>query len=50
MELTKMEKILSKYKNIIMKFGRFIPESEKIHDDVLGIDLISSNQFAKKIS
>lgn len=41
---------LSKYKNIIMKFGRFVPGSEKIHDDVLGIDLISNNQFAKKIS
>lgn len=36
--------------NIIVKFGRYIPNKEKVHDDVLGIDLASPNQYGKKIS
>lgn len=34
---------------IIMKFGRFIPDSESIEDEVLGVTLASSNQYAKII-
>lgn len=41
---------LNKYKNIIVKFGRFIPNDEPHFDDVLGINLASHNQYAKKIS
>lgn len=40
---------LSKYKNIIMKFGRFKPNSNQIFDEILGINLNSDNQFARKI-
>ena len=36
--------------NIIVKFGRFEINSEKIFDDVLGVCLNSSNQWADKIS
>lgn len=41
---------ISKFKNIIVKFGRFIPNAEHRFDPVLGIELASSNQYAKKIS
>lgn len=43
-------KWLSKYKNIIVKFGRFVPNQEKHFDEVLGVQLSSSNQYAKRIS
>ena len=38
------------YPNIIIKFGRFIPNQEPHYDEVLGVKLISDNQYAKKIS
>ena len=41
---------LKKFKNIIIKFGRYIPNSNKVFDNVLGVNLISDNQFAMKIS
>lgn len=41
---------LKKYKNIIIKFGRFIPNQEKHFDEVLGVNLASKNQYALKIS
>lgn len=42
--------LLSKYKNIIIKFGRYIPNQEKHYDKVLGVWLASSNQYAERIS
>ena len=41
---------LKKFKNIIIKFGRFIPKSASIFDKILGVKLASKNQFAEKIS
>lgn len=41
---------LSKFENIIVKFGRFIPGQEKHFDPILGIDLRSLNQYRTKIS
>ena len=41
---------LSEYKNIIVKFGRYIINQEKHYDEVLGVYLASSNQYAEKIS
>lgn len=41
---------LSKYNNIIIKFGRFVPNNKPHFDEVLGINLISDNQYAEKIS
>ena len=38
------------YKNIIIKFGRFIPNDEFHYDEILGVQLASSNQYAKRIS
>lgn len=42
--------MLKGYENIIVKFGRYIPNSEKIFDDLLGVTLASDNQYAVKIS
>ena len=42
--------LLSKYKNIILKYGRYIPNQEKHYDEVLGVYLASSNQRGEKIS
>ena len=41
---------LKKYPNIIIKFGRYIPNQEYHFDEILGINLASLNQYAKKIS
>ena len=38
------------YKNIIVKFGRYIPNRPSRYDDVLGITLVSDNQYAERIS
>ena len=42
--------LLSKYKNIVIKYGRYIPRQEKHYDEVLGVYLASSNQYAERIS
>ena len=38
------------YNNIIIKFGRFVPNQEKHYDEVLGVELASPNQYARRIS
>lgn len=38
------------FKNIIIKFGRYIPNQESHYDKVLGVKLASENQYGKKIS
>ena len=48
-EIAEQLKKLFKFKNIIIKFGRFIPNDKIRHDQVLGITLSSSNQFAQTI-
>ena len=40
---------LKKLGNIIVKFGRFVPNDESHFDDVLGIELISSNQYGERL-
>lgn len=40
---------LSKYDNIIVKFGRFIPDRPHVYDEVLGVELSSDNQYARKL-
>ena len=41
---------LKHYKNIIIKFGRYIPNQKKYYDEMLGVELASDNQYGKKIS
>lgn len=43
-------KYLLKAKNIIIKFGRYIPHQQPHYDPVLGINLASENQYAEVIS
>lgn len=43
-------KELYSFKNIYIKFGRFIPNSQKIYDNILGIELSSNNQFTLPIN
>ena len=38
------------YDNIIVKYGRFIPNQEKHYDEILGVELASPNQYARRIS
>lgn len=41
---------LKQFPNIVIKFGRYIPNQESHFDEVLGIKLASDNQYAIKIS
>ena len=41
---------LKQFKNIVIKFGRFIPNQEKHYDEVLQVTLASPNQYGEKIS
>ncbi len=49
-EIKKEVQKLKKFDNIIIKYGRFIPDSKSKFDEILGITLSSENQFAVKIS
>ena len=41
---------LKLFSNIIIKFGRFIPDQESHYDEILGVYLASGNQRAERIS
>jgi len=41
--------LLKSYDNIIIKYGRFFPNQEKIFDIVLGVELSSKNQYAERL-
>lgn len=49
-EVLSQVEALKEFRNIIIKFGRFIPNQPKHYDDVLGVWLASPNQFAEVIS
>ena len=49
-EIQEQIDILKEYKNIIVKFGRYKPNEKPHFDSVLGVNLISNNQYAEKIS
>lgn len=40
---------LSNFKNVIVKFGRFIPDQASHYDDILGVNLASDNQYGVKL-
>lgn len=44
-----LEKLKS-FENIICKFGRYVPNQEKHFDEVLGVNLVSDNQYGEVIS
>lgn len=41
--------VLKEYENIIIKYGRFIPNQESHIDPILGVKLASPNQFAEYV-
>ena len=41
---------LKKFTNIIVKFGRFRPDQPHHVDEVLGVELVNPEQYAKRIS
>ena len=41
---------LRQFKNIIVKFGRYVPNQKPHLDEVLGVELASDNQFAQYIN
>jgi hypothetical protein len=49
-EIPEIVKELQNFKNIIVKFGRYVPNQTPHLDKVLGVKLASDNQYAKKIS
>lgn len=49
-EIKKEVQKLKKFDNIIIKYGRFVPNSKSRFDEALGVTLSSENQFAVKIS
>lgn len=47
--LSKIED-LRKFSNIIIKFGRYIPNQKPHYDEILGVNLASDNQYAEVIT
>lgn len=41
---------LAAYPNVVIKFGRFVPNWTSRYDDVLGVTLASDNQYAERVS
>lgn len=48
-EISDKIKWLEPYENIIVKFGRFIPNEDSHFDEILGVKLSSSNQYAREL-
>ncbi len=48
-ELKEQIKELSQYGDVIVKFGRFVPDQKSHYDEILGVNLVSDNQYAKRI-
>lgn len=46
----KIDELSHFFKNIIIKYGRFIPNQQPHYDEVLGVYLASDNQYAERIS
>ena len=42
--------LMRQFKNIIMKYGLFIPGQQPHYDEVLGVNLASDNQYGEKVS
>ncbi len=48
-EIVNKISVLSKYGNIIVKYGRYVPGQEKHYDEFLGVYLASDNQYAEEL-
>ncbi|MEG1353674.1 MAG: 4Fe-4S cluster-binding domain-containing protein [Bacilli bacterium] len=43
-------KELGTYKNIIIKYGRYIPNEKNVYNKLLGVKLASKNQYAERVN
>lgn len=48
-EIEALVEMLKPFKNIVIKFGRYIPNREPIDSILLGVTLASDNQYAERI-
>lgn len=48
--MDKIEELQIMFENVVVKFGRFIPNNKKHFDETLGVYLASDNQYGEKIS
>lgn len=49
-EIIDKVEVLGLYENIIIKYGRYIPGHQPHYDEILGVKLVSDNQYAERIS
>lgn len=49
-EIKNQIEALKEFSNIIIKFGRFVPNQSHHYDELLGVELTSPNQYAERIS
>lgn len=49
-EIVEIVERLKRYNNIIIKYGRYVPNDKEHLDSVIGVMLASSNQYAERIS
>lgn len=49
-EIQSQIKLLKRFDDIIVKYGRYVPNKNGKYDNVLGVTLASDNQYAVKIS
>lgn len=40
---------LKNFENIVIKYGRYLPNNKPHYDDVLGVNLASDNQYAERL-
>lgn len=48
--LSTLYKNLFGFPNIIVKYGRYIPNESSRYDEILGVELSSSNQYARRLT
>lgn len=48
-EIIKKIEILKCFENIIIKYGRYIPDQIPHRDNILGVNLASNNQYAERL-
>jgi hypothetical protein len=48
--LEELDALIDSYENVIVKFGRYVPNKPSYLNQVLGVNLASPNQYAEQIS
>ena len=49
-EIADKVRTLCAFSPVIIKFGRFIPHQENHYDEILGVNLASPNQYARRLN